>query len=342
MPPHGEQTNQSLRAQTPGENSLSPRLWTRLPFTLLGLALIGVLLWQVSLWETLDLLRRLGWSGLWILFPYGVGALFCCQGWACALKTFGEAVPLARLYRARLTGEAVNNVTPGGDIGGEPLKVYMLTTWGVPTDKALASLVIARTGLIAGQILFILLGLPFFLHRLGLLRQDGIVLLPLLGLAYLFVHLFIRLQKKGTLALSVRSLKWALPWLERWENTARSIDVYLREFYHTSPRAFLASTFYNLLGWLLGTAETALILFLLGVSFRPVDAVIIESMVQPLTVAGLLIPGALGVKEAGGVFLCQLLGIDQAAGLTLMVLKRVPEAVYTLAGLFLLTRLGKR
>jgi len=58
----------------------------------------------------------------------------------------------------------------------------MLTTWGVPTDKALASLVIARTGLIAGQILFILLGLPFFLHRLGLLRQDGIVLLPLLGL----------------------------------------------------------------------------------------------------------------------------------------------------------------
>ena len=88
--------------------------------------------------------------------------------------------------------------------------------------------------------------------------------------------------------------------------------------------------------------ELALILFLLGVAVRPADALIIESMVQPLTVTALLIPGALGVKEAGGVFLCQMLGIDQAVGLTLMMLRRVSEAVYIAVGLFLLTRRGGR
>ena len=44
-----------------------------------------------------------------------------------------------------------------------------------------------------------------------------------------------------------------------------------------------------------------------------------------LTVAALVIPGALGVQEAGGVFLCRLLGLDEGAGLTLMTLKRARE-----------------
>ena len=61
-------------------------------------------------------------------------------------------------------------------------------------------------------------------------------------------------------------------------------------------------------------------------------------MVQPMTVAGLVIPGSLGVQEAGGVFLCRLLGIDEGAGLTLMALKRVREAVYDLIGLVVIAR----
>ena len=63
-------------------------------------------------------------------------------------------------------------------------------------------------------------------------------------------------------------------------------------------------------------------------------------MIQPLTVAALFIPGALGVQEAGGMVLCRLLGIGETAGLTLMVLKRAREAVYNLIGLFVLLRLG--
>lgn len=317
-----------------------PKRWVRLLFALMGLVLLGVLFRQVGLGEVIDHLRRLGWFSPLILLPYGVGALFDCKGWGCALRTFEEAAPLHRLYLARLSGEAVNNLTPAGAIGGEPIKVYILRTLGVPTERALASVVIAKTAITAGQIIFILMGVPFFLHHLGLLRQGGIVLLPLLGLAYLFVMLLIRLQKKGLLTLGVRRLKWALPWLERWEKKAQSIDAYLLEFYNTSPRAFLASTFYHLIGWLLGVVEVALILLLLGVSFRPADALIIESMVQPLAAAALLIPGALGVQEVGGVFLCQLLGIGEAAGLTLMVLKRARQVAYTLIGLLLLTRLG--
>ena len=63
-------------------------------------------------------------------------------------------------------------------------------------------------------------------------------------------------------------------------------------------------------------------------------------MVQPLTVAALIIPGALGVQEAGGVFLCRLLGLEESAGLTLMALKRAREAVYNVIGLTVLMRVS--
>jgi len=237
----------------------------------------------------------------------------------------------------------VNNLTPAASVGGEPIKVYLLKTLGVPTERGLASVVIAKTALTAGQIVFILMGLPFFLYRLELFQQSAVVLLLLLGLAYLFVVLLIRFQKKGPLTLCVRGLKRVLPQraqMERWQQRARGIDAHLLEFYNANSRSFFASTCYHLIGWLMGAVEVALILFLLDVPFRPVDALIIESMVQPLTAAALLIPGALGVQEAGGVFLCGLLGIGETVGLTLMVLKRVREATYNSIGLFVLMRLG--
>jgi hypothetical protein len=228
---------------------------------LIGLGLIGILFRQVNLGEVSDHLHTLGWPALWIFVSYGVGALCDCQGWACTLRASAQEVPLFRLYLARLAGETVNKFTPAGDPGGEPLKVYLLQTLRVPPEKALASLVIARTALVAGQIIFILLGVPFFLHRLGLLRQGGVVLLPLLGLGYLFVRLLIRLQQQRLLTRCVRRLAWALPWLAHWEERARTIDVHLGEFYHTSPHTFLLATLYSFLGWLPGAAEIALILF---------------------------------------------------------------------------------
>ena len=78
----------------------------------------------------------------------------------------------------------------------------------------------------------------------------------------------------------------------------------------------------------------------MGIDADWIDALIIETMIQPVTAAALVIPGALGVREAGGVYLCRLLGIEDSAGLTLMVLKRAREAVYNAIGLLVLARAG--
>ena len=69
------------------------------------------------------------------------------------------------------------------------------------------------------------------------------------------------------------------------------------------------------------------------------DAVIIEALAQPTRLAGVLIPGTLGVQEAGGMVIFSLLGLPPELGLAMMLLKRVREIGFNLLGLGLLTRL---
>lgn len=305
---------------------------------IVGLALLAFLVWNVGFGDVLVHLRAIGWNAPLILAPY-LGIAWCdAKGWAYAIPPTSPArhAPTWRISLARLAGEAINNLTPTANVGGEPVKAYLLRSHGLSTDAGLASVVAAKTALTISQVIFILLGLPFFLHRLDWVREGWWLVIPLLALAYGFVALLVRWQRQGLLGMVVRRLQRLLPrWqrLEAWKERAQHIDLHLLEFYNGNQQGFFVSILYHFFGWMLGAFELWFFLYLMRVPVSPIDALIIESMVQPITAAGLIIPGALGVQEAGGVFLCRLLGLNDGVGLTLMTLKRLREAVYNLIGL---------
>lgn len=322
------------------------RLGIQLAAILGGLGLLGLLVWHVDVTEVADHLRRIGWQAPLLLVPYIAVALCDAKGWACTLPHTAQTPPvsLVRLSLDRLAGEAINNLTPTANLGGEPVKVYLLRARGVTTDAGLASVIVAKTALTVSQILFILIGVPFFLYRLGWIRHIWWVVGLLLVLAYGFVMLLIRWQRRGLARMTVRTLRRLLPsWsrLARWEERAQQIDTHLLGFYDGNSRGFIASTIYHFLGWMMGAAEIAFFFYLMGIEVALIDALIIETMLQPVHAAALIIPGALGVQEASGVFLCRLLGIEESAGLTLMALKRAREAVYNLIGLAVLARVDR-
>ena len=122
-----------------------------------------------------------------------------------------------------------------------------------------------------------------------------------------------RLNQPGGPSLQRLFPRWRK--VAQWQEQAQSIDAHLLSFYDNNVQGFFASIFFHFLGWLMGAAEVQFFFYLMGASVTPIQCLIIETMVQPMTVAGLVIPGSLGVQEAGGVFLCRLLGIDEGAGL---------------------------
>jgi glycosyltransferase 2 family protein len=63
------------------------------------------------------------------------------------------------------------------------------------------------------------------------------------------------------------------------------------------------------------------------------DAVMIEALIQALASAAFIVPGALGVQEAGFVGLAVLAGLDPSMGAALAVTRRLRDVVLYLPGL---------
>ena len=88
-----------------------------------------------------------------------------------------------------------------------------------------------------------------------------------------------------------------------------------------------------MLAWLASAAEVWVLLRLLGAPISPTGALIVEGLAQPIRATAILVPGALGTQEGGGVLLCSWLGIPPAAGLALWLVRRGRETLFDVLGL---------
>ena len=106
---------------------------------------------------------------------------------------------IIQLSFTRLAGEAINNLTPTANMGGEAVKVYLLRQYGVTSDVGAASVVAAKTALTVSQVAFIVIGLPFFLYRLDIGYHAWWIFSAVFVLAYGFVMILVRWQRGESL-----------------------------------------------------------------------------------------------------------------------------------------------
>ncbi len=307
----------------------------------IGLALLGALVYHAGPRRLAELAGRIGvWTPL-ILVPYALGTIIDVEGWRA---TFAHAPPSRwLLFRARLAGEALNNLTPTAYLGGEPVKAYLLRQFGVPLNDGASSVILAKSALTISQILFVILGAGLFVATRGPREIGGLwTLAQMAAGAALVTTLLIRWQRRAPVSALARLGRRLFPrsaQVGRLERRAAEIDLRLSNFYGLRPRAAVASVLFHFAGWFAGAVEISLIMALIGHPIPWSDAVIIEALAQPVRFLGLLIPGALGVFEAGGLAICSLVGLPQDVGLTMLLMKRLREIVFSLFGLMLLARL---
>jgi glycosyltransferase 2 family protein len=329
-------------APPPAEDVATARrsLWRHAPMVLGVLVLIGLVL-QLGERQLLQSLEGLRWWTLLVVLPYGVFCFFDVQGWRCVLPRDRKRPSFAWLYAIRHAGEAVNDFTPTAYVGGEGIKAYLLTRSHVPATDAIVSVIVTKTALTAGQVLFIVAGATLFAARsdAGLI---GIAALAVLAFAsYLFLSLLVRWQQRGfaeRLMQWVRGLFGIRRVREGWVARGQEVDDALASFYDNRGRDFSTSVFLHFCSWGTGALEMMIFAWLLGHPIGLFDAIVIEALNQPVKIAGLIIPGTLGVQEAGGVLAFSLLGLDPRLGLSVMLLRRLREVFYAGLGVVILRR----
>jgi putative membrane protein len=315
-----------------------PSALAAVPFALTAIALggggvIALVAWYGAQTIGAEVLRA-GWA-----VPITT-ALLLVQLWLSALAWRLSTGPdMSRFgpspggwFLIRWVREAVNSLLPVAQLGGNIVGIRLLVLRGIPGARAGAGTTLDLTIEAGTQVLFTLAG---FLV-LALIAPDepwmpwvqGGLVTGALGVAA-----FIVAQRAGLMRLveaGAKRLQRSFPALPM--DGAHGLHVELMRL-QRNRAAVMRATALHLLAWMLGTIEAWLALYAMGVSVGWEQAFVIESLGQAVRSAGFVVPGALGVQEAGFILVCGLFGIAPDTAIALSMVKRARELVVGLPGL---------
>jgi uncharacterized protein (TIRG00374 family) len=311
----------------------------KINLVLLGLALI-LFLWMLHQvgWPTIwQHLLALGWWWPLVLLPYGLVNWLEAVSWSLLLLS-PERPSLSRLFCLRLSGEALNTLTPTAGLGGEPFKAGRLAASGVPWQEATASVVIHKGVTVLSLALYIILGLVLMPFLLAL--SSSLVWLLVSGAALLAAGalLFIFLQGRDPCVGAIRLLeRFGLcpRVLKDKEAELEVLDAQMAAFYREHPGRGLVSLALFGLAWMTHAIEVYLIFRLLG---HPVGwglAVCLDALAMLFTAMGFFIPVSLGVQDGGNILLALGFNLGATLGAAFSIIRRLREAFWMGLGLIL-------
>jgi len=287
---------------------------------LAGLAVAAWLVIHVGFAAVLGAVAQVGWGGFAILCLYALG-LFVILGSAWFSLMAGLPFPqLATFIWGRIMRDAAGEVLPFSQFGGMLVGVRAVMLRGIAAPQAFASTIVDVTTEMMAQIVFILTGLAIFLARFG---ASG----PLPGAALSGV-VFVLTGSLAFIVLQRRGFRFAEKLAARWfpgaAKRAQSFNQTIHDIYDTPSRLALSSSV-HLVGWFVSAGATWLAVRLIGGRIDIASAIAIESVLCALRSAAILVPGALGVQEAGYAMLMPLFGLPAEIGLAASLLKRARE-----------------
>ena len=320
---------------------MSNPLRLRLGAIIGGLIGVGLAAWLLSSYgvlQILEVLGRIGWLGMVLIILFHLPQMLCSAlGWQTLAASANGSQPRLRWrtwLQLRWVREAVNNLLPLAQIGGEFVVARLLRRRGVPLASAIGGTIADLMMELATQVLFTVLGVALLLHLVGHSETADILtqglLLAACVVAAAFAALWLGLAaviEKAVLRMG-RSLGWPA--------TAQigGLHAALLGCWR-SPGRVASSAFWHLASWLLGGIEVCLVLHFCGHDIHPGPGMIIESLGQAAKAVGFAVPGAIGVQEGGYVLVCGLLGIAPEVAIALSLVKRLREVVLGLPGLVL-------
>lgn len=308
-------------------------------FLVLGLLVFAGLLYGVGLLAILDVLEHLGWLTPLIVLPYVTSYLADSIGWWWILRREFDAsrgnprrAPhLLQLFGMRAAGEAVNAITPTAYLGGEPLKAWLLQRYDIPLAPALASVLVSKTALMLTQGGYVFLGLLVALHRWRPAVPLSLAVAVGLLLGILAFGLMIGAQRRGlfgSLLVLVRRWSHREALLASVEADLHALDDRLREFYGTRAQDFSICCAFHFLGWVVGSLEVYVALWLLGHRVEFPRAFAIEALSGVAKLAAVIVPGSLGVQEGGQVLIFVAFGLTAPLAVTFGLLRRGRELLW--------------
>jgi putative membrane protein len=301
-----------------------------------GVALAVWLLRSYGLTRVLDVVIHVGWLGMVVIvLLHLLQVLLSALGWqVIAASSGGPRLRLRTYVLLRWVREAIDNLLPLAQIGGEFAAAGLLQRRGVPLAGAIAGTIADLLLEMATQVLFTLLGVFLLVHLAGHSDVSELVIRGLL-IGALVVAAAFAAMRLGVAAVVERAVL-RLGESFGWPSTARigGLHAALVGCYGSPARVALGAL-WHLVSWLLGCIEVCLVLHFFGRDVGIGPGLVIESLGQAAKSMGFAVPGAVGVQEGGFVVICGVLGIAPEIAIALSLVKRLRDILLGIPALVL-------
>ena len=302
---------------------------------------IGLFFWIIKFvgWQAIKnaLLVFTGWQGMVILGLTFLLSLVCIWKWKEILKGLGVDISFLDLIRPFFVGFSVLFFFPIILFGGETLRSYLLKEKkNLSWTKGMASVIIDRILDWTTNLIIIILGMIFFLSKVGSLPQKlgiifgGVFLFWLIGIFFFYFKVF---KKESMAKFFIRLINFKYKDMEPFE-IEKEIFVFFKPK-KTQPwkgfgLAFLEEGIVFL--------RTLLLIFFLSGHVNPLASLSINGFTYLATM--IPIPASIGSLDAVQAFSFGALGLRAGTGVVFTLIIRGAEVILALLGLFFLFRLG--
>jgi uncharacterized protein (TIRG00374 family) len=326
------------------------RRWLGRIFLVLGLVagfgLLGLLVAQTGPQNLIDHLRQFGWLPLLGFLMISL-LNFCLYTWRwkLILDDMVEArqrIPFGRLFMHRMSGFAAGYLTPAAQVAGEPIRVAMVKSDGVPLQPATSSVVLDLAFEITSFVVYVIAGLALaFAQGLG---AGGSLLWPLvlvLGLLAVLGSFFVfTVSGAGFFHRLVGSLGLRrLKPMRNFEAWLEGTEKLMTKFFAGRPLKILLIVCLSFVMTAFRAVEVLFITFFFGAVISLGDAFLMSTL--PGVALLLPIPGGLGVFEGSNAALFAVLGIAiNPVAFTMIV--RARDLVFIAMGVFHAVRRGEQ
>ena len=315
----------------------------------IGLALFIYVLHQTGLGEIRANVQKLGAGFLLILAISSSRYLSRTAAWLRCMTSEERRVGFWTLWRARLAGEAIGDLT-FGPVVAEPLRLIALGD-KLSLSTGVSSLTVENIAYTVSSCLMVMAGAVALLANFGLQESVRAAMLAALVAVFLLVAAaVVVINRRWKLGSGLAS--WLASMLARDEAKRakieakiahlRELEAYVFDFYSRRPLDFLLVAQCELAFHCAGVLEIYATLRLIGVDLTLATAFMLESVNRAINIAFIFVPALVGVDEMLTKLLTETLQLGGIAGVTLAIVRKIRMFFWIGIGLIFLAAAQKR
>jgi uncharacterized protein (TIRG00374 family) len=302
---------------------------------LLGVFFLAWLVWKIGFEEILRELNSLGWGVIPLILSEGLAEFIHTVGWRRCLSGPLQSLPLLRLFRIRMAGYAINNVTPTAAIGGEVTKAALLAS-NHRGPEAISGVLIEKSCFAFAHLLFVVFGSTMVLWHIKLPRALFVAMIISTILMATGIITFFLLQKNGRMGVIVRWLAarriGGEPIRKAAENVTE-VDEALKKFYRERPWDLALTIAWHIVGFTIGIFQAWLFFRLMDQHTSLTIAAGVWFIGMWFDLISFAVPMNIGALEGSRVLTLKAIGYTPLVGMTYGVVLRLAWLFWIAFGL---------